>query len=265
MRRLNLFEIEDQKWCPVSIRDGITDYLMWFEHFWNMYQPIIPRLRNVLKELKTDRIVDLCSGAGGPWLHLYREFDNQNGESPVVYLTDLYPNYSASETLTSITPGKLVFCAEPVSATNVPKHLTGFRTIFSAFHHFSPDMAKSILDDAVRNRQGIAIFEISQRHPLVIIPMCFSFFMVVLSTPFVRPFRWWRLFWTYILPAIPLAFMFDTIVSCFRTYSPAELRALTAAISEGDSYLWDIGVKSKNNSSAGITYLIGYPIPARDA
>lgn len=261
MRRLQLIEIEDQKWCPVSIRDGITDYLRWFEHFWKMYQPIIPKLRRVLEKLQTERVVDLCSGAGGPWLHLYREFDSQNGDSPVVYLTDLYPNYSASEALRGIKPGKLVFCSESVSATKVPKYLTGFRTMFSAFHHFPPDTAKSILDDAVRSNQGIAIFEISQRHPLVIIPMCFSFFMVVLSTPFVRPFRWRRLFWTYVVPAIPLAFMFDTIVSCLRTYSPEELRALTAEVPGAEGYLWEVGVKSKNNSSAGVTYLIGYPTP----
>ena len=76
MHRLHLVEIEDQKWCPTSIRDGITDYLRWFEHFWNVYQPIIPRLKQVLRELKSERIIDLCSGAGGPWLHLYKEFDH---------------------------------------------------------------------------------------------------------------------------------------------------------------------------------------------
>ena len=27
MRRVHLIEIIDQKWCPVSIRNGITDYL----------------------------------------------------------------------------------------------------------------------------------------------------------------------------------------------------------------------------------------------
>ena len=260
MRRLHLIEIMDQKWCPASIRDGITDYLGWFERFWNMYQPIVPRLKEVLRKLRSERIVDLCSGAGGPWVHLYKEFDDLKECRSTVWLTDLYPNCAAFEASSSLSSGRILFCAEPVSVTSVPTHLTGFRTIFSAFHHFPPQMAKSILYDAVRSKQGIAIFEITQRHPLVILPMCFSPFLVILSTPFIKPFRWLRLFWTYVIPIIPFAFMFDTIVSCLRTYSPQELRALAEEIAGGDTYYWDIGIETVGNLSVGITYLIGYPV-----
>jgi hypothetical protein len=260
MRRLHLIEIEDQKWCPTFIRDGITDYLGWFERFWNMYKPIVPRLKEVLREHRSERIIDLCSGAGGPWVYLYKELNDLKEYTPAVWLTDLYPNCSAFEASNNRSSGKILFNTEPVSATNVPTHLTGFRTIFSAFHHFPPQTAKSILYDAVRNKQGIAIFEITQRHPLVILPMFFSPLLVILSTPFVKPFHWWRLFWTYVIPVIPFAFMFDTIVSCLRTYSPQELRALTEDIAEGDTYYWDIGLQSLNDPTIGITYLIGYPV-----
>lgn len=259
MRRVHLIEIMDQKWCPASIRNGITDYLGWFERFLNMYHPIVPQLREVLRKLHSERIIDLCSGAGGPWMYLHKEFDNLEEYAPTVLLTDLYPNCSAFESL-GLSSGRILFSAEPVSATNVPTHLTGFRTMFSAFHHFPPQMAKSILCDAVRSKQGIAIFEITQRHPLVILPMCFSPFLVMLSIPFVKPFRWRRLFWTYVIPVIPFAFMFDTIVSCLRTYSPLELRALTEEITGGDTYCWDIGLQSLNDPTIGITYLIGYPV-----
>ena len=265
MRRLQLIELNDQKWCPAFIRDGITEYLGWFERFWNMYQPIVPRLKKVLLKHQSERIIDLCSGSGGPWVYLYKELNDIKEYAPTIWLTDLYPNCSAFEASSSLSSGKIFFSAEPVSATNVPTNLTGFRTIFSAFHHFPPQMAKSILYDAVRNKQGIAIFEISQRHPLVILPMCFSPFFVILSTPFIKPFRWWRLFWTYVIPVIPFAFMFDTIVSCFRTYSPQELRELTEDITGGDTYYWDIGVKTVENASAGITYLIGYPMSEKQA
>jgi len=265
MHRLHLIEIEDQKWCPSFIRDGITEYLGWFERFWNMYQPIVPRLKKVLRKHRSERIIDLCSGAGGPWVYLYKELDDLKQNMPTVCLTDLYPNSSAFEASSRLSSGKILYSAEPVSATNVPTHLTGFRTIFSAFHHFPPQIAKSILCDAVRSKQGIAIFEISQRHPLIILPMCFSPLLVILSTPFIRPFRWWRLFWTYVIPAIPFAFMFDTIVSCFRTYSPQELRALIGDIEGGDAYYWDIGVETFERTKAGITYLIGYPMSEKQA
>ena len=260
MRRVHLIEIMDQKWCPVSIRNGITDYLGWFERFLNMYHPIVPQLKKILRKLHSERIIDLCSGAGGPWIYLHKEFDELGEYTPTVLLTDLYPNCSAFESSSGLSSGRILFSAEPISATNVPTHLRGFRTMFSAFHHFPPQMAKSILYDAVRSKQGIAIFEITQRHPLVILPMCFSPFFVILSIPFVKPFRWRRLFWTYVIPAIPFAFMFDTIVSCLRTYSPRELQALTEEVAEGDTYCWDIGLQSLNDPTIGITYLIGYPV-----
>jgi hypothetical protein len=59
--------------------------------------------------------------------------------------------------------------------------------------------------------------------------------------------------------------MFDTIVSCFRTHSPEELQALTKDITGRDTYYWDIGVETIEHTSAGITYLIGYPVSEKQA
>ena len=39
---------------------------------------------------------------------------------------------------------------------------------------------------------------------------------VLLATPFILPFRWSRLFWTYIVPALPLVLTFDVVVSLLR-------------------------------------------------
>lgn len=249
----------DQKWCPENVRDGITDYLRWFEHFWNIYDPVFPRLKRVLGKLRSETIIDLCSGGGGPWVHLHGYLDDLREYQPTVYLTDLYPNSSALEVSRDISSGRLHFYPQSVSVASVPKNLTGFRTLFSAFHHFSPDVAKSILLDATRSNQGIAIFEITRRSPIVILAMCFSPLFVLCTTPFVKPFHWWRLFWTYIIPAVPFAFMFDSIVSCLRTYTPQELEELTAGIADS-SYHWEIGIEPPGNPSGGITYLIGYPV-----
>lgn len=263
MRRLHLIEIIDQKWCPAFIRDGVTDFLQWFEHFTNIYHPIFPRLKRFMWEFRSERIVDLCSGSGGPWVNLYRDFNDLKEYEPTVWLTDIYPNVPAFEASKSFPAGKILFYPEPVSAINVPKTLTGFRTMFSAFHHFEPRAAKSILTDAVRNNQPIAICEISQRHPLTILIMFFSPFIILLATPFIKPFRWWRLVWTYLIPVIPFAFMFDSIVSCLRTYSCKELNELTEGIDGGGSYYWEIGIKPLGHHTIGITYLIGYPTPEK--
>ncbi len=60
---------------------------------------------------------------------------------------------------------------------------------------------------------------------LSIVSMLFVPLGALLVTPFIRPFRWSRLVFTYVIPVLPLLIVFDGIVSCLRVYSPDELRA----------------------------------------
>ena len=58
--------------------------------------------------------------------------------------------------------------------------------------------------------------------------------------PFIRPFRWSRLIWTYLIPLNPIVLFLDGIVSCLRAYSPLELSELTRELS-ASGYIWEIG------------------------
>ncbi len=260
MRRWHLVELEDLHWLPASIRDGVTDFLEYAVIISNLYKPIAPRLERALEYLQCVQIIDLCSGGGGPWKNLLKEIKPLNEQQIVVYLSDLYPNTAAFNGLR----GKINFVTESVNATVVPVHLVGFRTLFSAFHHFRPEQAQNILQDAVIKHQGIAIFESTQRHVLLLLYMLFTPLLVLFATPFIHPFRWSRLFWTYLLPTIPLIVMFDGIVSCLRTYTISELTELTQSIVGGDNYVWEIGVEKLGILPVGVTYLIGYPKHSTD-
>jgi hypothetical protein len=79
--------------------------------------------------------------------------------------------------------------------------------------------------------------------------------------PWILPFRWSRLAWTYLLPAIPLVVLWDGIVSCLRSYTVPELRALAAAAGEG--YAWEAGVGRVPRLPVPLTWLVGYPAPHR--
>jgi hypothetical protein len=83
--------------------------------------------------------------------------------------------------------------------------------------------------------------------------------MVLLVTPFIRPFRWSRLVWTYLIPVVPLVSLFDGLVSCLRTYSVQELRDLTEGLG-ANNYQWDIGELKSTVGPIPITYLIGVPV-----
>lgn len=259
MVRLHLFELEDLRWLPSAIRNGITDFLHFAVVRSGLYKAFAGRLAQSIGQLHPPRVVDLCSGAGGPWSSLHRTMGDVTEGGIKVLLTDYYPNVTAFEALASAHDQVFEFCADPISALDVPDHLAGFRTLFSSFHHFSPAQAAGILRDAVRKRQGIAIAESTQRHALLIAYMLLTPCIVLLTSPFQAPFRWSRMFWTYVVPAIPLAVMFDGIVSCLRTYTPKELMGLVKTVPGHESYDWQIGIDRIKGLPVGVTYLIGLP------
>lgn len=259
LRRLHLFEIEDQAWCPKSLRNGVTDFLQHIVEVFSLYKSIAPRLGMALKKSRQSQIVDLCSGGTGPWVSLTKNLTLENAQKPLgVTLTDLYPNQSAFCRTKTQFSKNIKYLTTPVNALQVPTDLSGFRTLFSSFHHLPPHQAQALLQNAVDAKSGIAIFESTQRHPINLIYMLFVPLLVIINTPFIRPFRWSRLFWTYIIPLIPLIVCFDGIVSCLRTYSTAELKEMTENLSAPD-YHWEIGLEKIGFLPIGVTYLIGIP------
>ncbi len=259
MRRRHLFEITDQEWCPELVRNGITDAIQFVTSLGNHYRRLVPRLRRALERAGTRRIVDMGSGGGGPWPRLRRVFEEKENFPVEVVLTDKYPNLDAFSRVQAVSGNSIRFCPDPVDAMRMPPELKGFRTLFASFHHFPPQQARAILADAVRNRQGIGIFEFTQRSPLALFLIPFAVALIWMLTPFVRPFRWSRLLLTYVIPVIPLVACFDGMVSCLRTYSPRELRKLAGELS-GCGYEWEIGCESAMPfSPIPVTYMIGYP------
>ena len=258
MKRLHLLEIHDQPWCPRAIRDAFTDYLQFTIVATKPYAPVAPLLADALKRTKSGRVLDLCSGGTGPWLWLLPVLQAQ-GVNVSVCLTDRYPNQEAFARAHRDSRGAITGHPEPVDATSVPSGLPGFRTLFTSFHHFRPAQARAILADACHQRQGIGVFEATQRNPLALLSMLLVPLVVLLVTPFIRPFRWSRLLWTYLVPVVPFLILFDGVVSCLRVYEAAELKELTTGLQDHE-YEWSMGTTRGKLSPVTVTYLIGVPI-----
>jgi hypothetical protein len=257
--RVNIPEIHDQPWLPPSIRDGITDTLQCIFRIGGVYRPIVPRLSNALEATDTVRLVDLCSGSGGPWAWLDAKLARRDCAPLNIQLTDKFPNTAARERGELRPHGGVAYCAESVDATSVPDHLDGFRTMFASFHHFEPHEAAAIIQSAVNRREGIGIFEPPSRRAFSIL-LTFTFpLLAALVVPFIRPFRWSRLFWTYVVPVIPFVLWFDGVLSCLRAYSPEELSTMVATLHQND-YIWEVGVTP--GWLVPVTYVVGYPEPS---
>lgn len=256
MRRYYLIEVEDLPWLPAPIRDGGTDYLQFVLSKTQPYKTMASRLAQALEKCRTTQVIDLCSGAGGPWSQLLPAISNVLGKPVKVHLTDYYPNLPAWRRLKDQFPGQVSYEERSIDAMNVPEHLSGFRTIFSGFHHFKPENAVRIIEDAGHRGQGIGIFEATERRTTTILGMLFVPLMVALVTPAIRPFRWSRLFYTYLLPAIPFMGLVDGVVSCLRTYTPDELNKMARTAKD---FIWEIGKEQSSRFPISVTYAIGYP------
>ncbi len=257
MRRLHLFELEDQAWWPKFIRDGMTAYLSRIMAAFDMLAPLMPKLMEAAERSGAERIIDLCCGAGGPSA-LMASGLAERGSSLMVHGTDLYPNHAQLTAAAEASNGRLSYSSDPVDATDVPAHLTGLRTLFNGFHHMRPELARRVLEDAHDKRQPIAIFEVVDRRPANLIGLPAIPLLVALLLPTIRPLDWRWLPLTYLLPIIPLAVAWDGFVSMMRIYQPDELRELTTGL---DGFAWDIGRIRLPAPGPPMfaTYLVGLP------
>jgi hypothetical protein len=252
-------EIHEQEWCPAGVRNGATDCLNVFANVGQQYRRVLPLIWEVLRETHSNRVIDLCSGGGGPWFTLARQLAKVSEWPVQVMLTDRYPSETAMQITARYVSDHIHYIPTPVDVTQVPSELTGVRTLFTAFHHFPPQTAQVILQDAVDKRQGIGIFEQTRRDPFALLFMLVLPFVALLVIPFIRPFRWSRLFWTFIIPAIPCVLGIDGMVSCLRTYSNRELETLIAQL-HAPGYVWKTGHLPSPLSPIGIIYALGYPV-----
>lgn len=268
MSRVQFIELHEQPWFPSSLRDDVTDAVQFGFNLLKAYAPIAPLLQGVIDRTRDgansrQSIVDMCSGGGGPWLDLSQNLQCRNtGDSAglQIWLTDKYPNIEAFQSLSAASDCdcdcRISYYPESVDAMNVPPGLKGLRTMFTSFHHFSPEDARAILQNAVDAGESVGIFEITKRSPSTIVFIFAGILLLFLHTPRIRPFRWSRFLWTYLIPVIPLVLLFDGVVSCLRTYRPPELREIVEKLTSCQ-YQWEIG--ELTTGKMPVTYLIGCP------
>jgi hypothetical protein len=277
MRRVQFIELHEQPWFPSSLRADVTDALQFGFNLLHAYAPIAPLLQSVIDSAGNGAsagqtsarrsIIDMCSGGGGPWLDLARQLRCRdaggNFAELQVWLTDKYPNLEAFQIVSASSDHHITFYPEPVDAMKVPSALKGLRTMFTSFHHFPPEDACAILQNAVDAGESIGIFEATKRAPSTIGLIFIGILLMFLHTPRIRPFRWSRLLWTYLIPVIPSVLLFDGVVSCLRTYRPQELREMVENLNSCQ-YQWEIGELA--GGKMPVTYLIGYaPTSARES
>lgn len=256
-RRRHLVELEDLPWFPALFRDAGTAFLELASRAAGHSALLTPKTEEALQRSGATRIIGLCAGGGGP-LTVMSVLLRERGWKGETLLTDLYPNLSAMKRLEAESGGALRAWTAPVDATAVPHDLEGLRVICNAFHHLDRPAALKVLQDTVKAGQPIAIFEVVSREPLPLFGISLAPLTFSLALPFLRPFRWAWIPFTYLLPLIPAFVLWDGVVSWLRIWSEGELHELVNSL-DAPGWTWDIGLIKLGNAPANATYLVGYP------
>lgn len=170
-----------------------------------------------------------------------------------VTLSDLYPPANDPDIIDGIR-----YHSESVDATKPPHEIPGIVTVFTAFHHFDPIRASTLLRNVSAQGRSVAIFEATERSILALAQVVIAALLVFLVTPFIRPFSFTRLLFTYVIPLVPFLILFDGVASVFRSYSEKDLEAL-AAYAQTPHYTWRAGRIPASLTKPAITFLLGSP------
>ncbi|WP_156820720.1 hypothetical protein [Dasania marina] len=254
MQRMQLFEFTDIPWLPPSLRSLVTDFL---HTLIELNHPFLSKITIMAQAvLATDRcrVIDLCSGSSGPWLHLTEQLRSEIGQPIEVLLTDKFPDQMTSKKV--ISTEDLACHPDPVDVLAMHEELKGARSLFNALHHFEPEIAQIIIADVVKNNQAIIMFELLQRTWYAVLLALTTPFAVMLLTPLIRPFSFRRLFFTYVIPIAPIMITWDGLVSELRCYTTDELQAMSQCPGS-EHYQWHIG--AYKHRAMPVTYMVAYP------
>ncbi len=219
-----LFEFEDQAWFPQVLRDYQTGFIAVMATALGAYGNAPQRLSG--KNYK--HLVDLCSGAGLPAV---KATELLRADGVRLTLTDKFPNREAQLTMQGLE--RATYHSAPLDIeTDVLPEADAY-TCFNAFHHFNQTQQLALLRKISASGAELHVFEPLQ-------PNAITFFKVLIATtlgplifsPFIRPFSWSRMLFTYVLPLGIFVTCWDGLVSVLRSLSAKECEQLVNAAAE---------------------------------
>ena len=227
MKRKQIFQFSNQKWYPSFLKRDMYEFMSWFVVKVNAAKPFLPFLEEVIGHTQTKAIINIDSKIG-----------------------------AGIETVLPLLPeGAKVINIE---LEKFSTHNRGTYTFINSFHQLDEKKATYYLTQIADSGNSIAVLEGNNDSLWQVVGMTiFVPLSVILSAPFVQPFRITRLIFTYLIPILPLITMLDGFLALFKLYNPNDLNELISTIPV-KNYVWKSG-KADNGRGGKIIYLMGYP------
>lgn len=227
MKRKQVFQFSNQKWYPSFLKRDMYEFMSWFVGKVNAAKPFLPVLEEVIGHTQTKTIINIDSKIG-----------------------------AGIETVLPLLPeGTEVI---NVNLEKFSTHNKGMYTFINSFHQLDEKKATYYLTQIADSGNSVAVLEGNNDSLWQVVGMTiFVPLTVILSAPFVQPFRITRLIFTYMIPILPVITMLDGFLALFKLYNPNDLNELVSNIPV-KSYVWKSG-KADNGRGGKIIYLMGYP------
>lgn len=210
-------ELEDHSWFPIWLRRYQMEYISWMAVQFALYAPLVPLMNTMQQKDRIREWTDCCTGAAGPVQYLL----NKKFAVDTIFLTDKY-----LQPVSISAPNSGVYF-ETIDVLNDPIPGKGLVTMFNALHHFSPQERQAIIAAIISTNRPFVFAEIT--HPTLINFLAITLattFGQLLFTPFVHPFKFRRLLFTYLIPINLFSITWDGWMSVFRSISDKRFIAL---------------------------------------
>lgn len=225
MKRKQIKQISNLNWFPKLFKTLIAEFLSWFVLRANASKPFIPLILEILEASNTKNIINIHCNLG-----------------------------AGIDTL-------LPFLSKDIEVSSL--HMNQFNTqhkglyvYVNTFHQLPSNEARKSLKQIAASRNPVVVVEGNNDSLWQIVGMTFFVpLSVLLSAPFVKPFRISRLVFTYLIPIVPIVIVIDGCLALLKLYNPKDLQELVTNLNI-PNYEWKIG-KNENGRGGKIIYLTG--------
>lgn len=248
-------QISRAKWTPVFLQNLIPEFLDYIVSLVEANKPFLAIVKSHHNE-KSDFYLH-APEAGGSSILLIPDLIREFPHSEIAVLCDNLTTHRQNH-FTKIMP-PLVKQITNINLSDVAKSTNSCEKIVISINNAHLLSDAELVEQIKKMTEvfdQIIIGEGNNKSVRQVIGMLLLSPLVALFCgPFVKPLKWSRLFFTYIIPLVPIMIAWDGIVALFKIRSPEKIKIL-AESNLPKNWIWTSG-KSQNNRGGFVIYLHG--------
>ena len=240
-----LKELEDYPWFPSYLRKMQLEYVGWISVQLKLYKPIL----EALGKFPSNRWTDLASGSGWPAFYLQKNASHQIHYT----LSDLYP-----ESISNEVKKQMEVELEPLNLIDFQPQNGKQYSIFNAFHHFTSEQQKQVINKMKEARASCIIAEVLEPTLICFLQVTLAAFILQPLTAWaIKPFSILRLITTYLIPIQLITVAWDGWLSVLKSKTVKQYKELLSEFADNQ---YTIEVKRIQQLQGNLIIIIAQPI-----